>query len=243
MSLKRGMQDLVDASLDFIGMENVATGSAVQSITRAADSYGVVVGSEQMNFDAVVLTAPSYAAAEMVRTMDQALAERLSSVAWSSAATISLAFKKKDVPSDLRGFGFLVPRIEKRRVNAATWSSIKWSLRAPSDSLLVRCFVGGGHDEELVSYDDRDLVKVVLEELGAIAGFHGRPDFSRIYRWTKSMPRYTVGHLDRVAAIDDRLKTYPGLCLVGSSYRGIGIGDCVKSGFDAAEEIDRLARA
>ncbi len=243
MSLKGGMQKLVDASLNFIGMENVATGSGVRAITRTADGYGVVVGSEQMTFDAVVLTAPSYAAAEMVRVMDPTLADRLSSVEWSSTATISLAFKKKDVPSDLRGFGFLVPRIEKRRVNAATWSSIKWSFRAPSDSLLVRCFVGGGHDEELVSYDDRDLVRVVLEELGAIAGFHAKPDLSKIYRWTKSMPRYTVGHLDRVAAIDERLNAYTGLFLVGSSYRGIGIGDCVKSGFDAAEEIDGLSRA
>jgi hypothetical protein len=27
------------------------------------------------------------------------------------------------------------------------------------------------------------------------------------------------------------------MILIGSSYRGIGIGDCVKSGFDAAAAI------
>jgi oxygen-dependent protoporphyrinogen oxidase len=243
MSLKRGMQDLVDASLSFIGRERIATESGVQGIARTAGGYTLVVGSERMTFDAAVLTAPSYTAAEMVRTMDPTLSDRLSSIEWSSTATISLAFKKKDVPSDLPGFGFLVPRIEKRRINAATWSSRKWSLRAPSDAMLVRSFVGGGHDEELVSYDDGDLVRLVLEELGAIAGIQAKPVLSRIYRWTKSMPRYTVGHIDRIAAIDETLRTYPGLYLVGSSYRGIGIGDCVKSGFDAAEEIDRLSRS
>jgi protoporphyrinogen/coproporphyrinogen III oxidase len=243
MSLKRGMQDLVDASFGFVGAENIAPGSAVQSITKTAGGYGLVVGSEQMTFDAVVLTAPSYAASVMVRAMDPMLADRLSSVEWSSTATISLAFKKKDVPSDLPGFGFIVPRVEKRRINAATWSSIKWSFRAPSDSLLVRCFVGGGHDEELVFYDDNELVRVVSEELGAIAGIRALPLFSKIYRWAKSMPRYTVGHLARVAAIDETLRAYPGLYLVGSSYRGIGIGDCVKSGFDAAGQIDRLGHS
>ena len=76
----------------------------------------------------------------------------------------------------------------------------------------------------------------------SIAGIRARPIISKIYRWMKSMPRYTVGHIGRVAAIDETLQAYPGLYLAGSSYRGIGIGDCVKSGFDAAEEIDRLRR-
>jgi len=51
------------------------------------------------------------------------------------------------------------------------------------------------------------------------------------------MPKYTVGHLDRVAAIEAARRRHPGLYLIGCSYRGIGIGDCVKSGFDAAAEI------
>src|SRR5208283_500476 len=108
-----------------------------------------------------------------------------------------------DIPSKLPGFGFIVPRIEKRQLNAATWSSIKWPLRAPSDSILVRCFVGGGHDEELVFLPDSDLLRIVLEELEAIAGIHAKPTFHKAYRWVKSMPRYTVGHIDRIAAIDE----------------------------------------
>lgn len=239
MSLKRGMQDLIRASLSFIGSERIAARSEVREITKEAGGLGLAVGEEQMTFDAVVLSVPSYAAAPIVADMNPALADDLSSIEWSSTATISLAFKKKDVPGRLPGFGFIVPRTEKRRINAATWTSIKWSFRAPSDSLLVRCFVGGGHHEELVSYDDRALAALVLEELGTIAGIHATPVLTRIYRWTRSMPKYTVGHLDRVAAIDKAVGASPGLYLIGCSYRGIGIGDCVKSGFDAAEEIGR----
>ena len=182
-------------------------------------------------------------ASGMIRSIDPMLSEQLSAIEWSSTATISLAFRKDEVPPRLPGFGFLVPRIEKRRINAATWSSIKWSHRAPSDRVLVRCFVGGGHDEETVSYDDKDLLKLVREELCAIAGIRAKPVITRVFRWMKSMPRYTVGHIDRVASIDERLAALPGLYLIGSSYRGIGIGDCVKSGFDAASEIASFARS
>jgi oxygen-dependent protoporphyrinogen oxidase len=243
MSLRGGMQDLMDGCFRFAGADSIATGSTVRSIARTNGGYTVTIGSEQVIFDAVVLTAPSYAAAEMVATMDPYLAGRLSSIEWSSTATVSLAFRKDDLPSGLPGFGFLVPRVEKRRISAATWSSIKWSFRAPPDRVLVRCFVGGGHDEDLVFYDDPDLVRIVREELASISGIRANPLASRIYRWERSMPRYTVGHLDLVASIDEALSAYPGLFLIGSSYRGIGIGDCVKSGFDAAERIAGPARS
>jgi len=237
MSLKRGMQELVDSSVAFMGAGNVALSSEVRRVTKDPAGYEVSIGPEKMVFDAVVLTTPSYVTAGIIREMAPSLADRLSAIEWSSTATISLAFRKQDIVSPLPGFGFIVPRIEKRRINAATWSSIKWPLRAPSDSVLVRCFVGGGHDEDLVSYADEDLLPIVLKELKEIAGIAAQPTFWKVYRWEKSMPRYTVGHLDRVAAMDETLKGFPGLHLIGSSYRGIGIGDCVKSGFEAAEAI------
>ncbi len=242
MSLKRGMQELVDSSLAFAGPENIAFSSEVRRVARGRAGYDVSIGPESMAFDAVVLTTPSYVTAELIRDMAPSLAVKLSAVEWSSTATISLAFKGEDILSTLPGFGFIVPRIEGRRINAATWSSLKWPLRAPPGSVLVRCFVGGGHDEELVSYPDEDLLPIVLAELKEIAGIAARPAFSKIYRWERSMPRYTVGHLERIAAMDEALKAHPGLYLIGSSYRGIGIGDCVRSGFEAAEGIVRSFR-
>jgi protoporphyrinogen/coproporphyrinogen III oxidase len=51
------------------------------------------------------------------------------------------------------------------------------------------------------------------------------------------MPKYTVGHLDRISIIDRSLATHPGLHLIGCSYKGIGIGDCVHEAQIAAEKI------
>jgi oxygen-dependent protoporphyrinogen oxidase len=210
---------------------------AVRRVSKAANGWRLDLSDGAATFDAVVCATPSYDAVELVRELDGELAEQLSTIEWSSSGTVNLAFRREDVRVDLPGFGFIVPKVEERRINATTWSSIKWSHRAPDDQLLIRSFVGGGHHEESVSLGDDALLATVLGELRTIAGLDARPVFSRIYRWPRSMPKYTVGHLGRVAAIDERLRAHFGLQLIGCSYRGIGIGDCVRSGFEAAEAI------
>ena len=102
----------------------------------------------------------------------------------------------------------------------------------------IRVFVGGGHHEELVQeLDDAGMVKMVLEELDTIVGIKANAQFSRVYRWFKGMPKYTVGHLNRVSALDRTISMHPGLHLIGCSYKGIGIGDCIHEAQIAAEKI------
>lgn len=241
MSMKGGMQELVRGCVSFIGEERVKTGTAVVSVVKQDSRYRLAFGDgSTADFDAVVLATPSYVTKEILGGMDEELCGRLSAIEWSSSATISLAFRKDDIKKSLPGFGFIVPRVEYRRINACTWSSVKWSHRAPDDTLLIRSFVGGGHHEELVSLGDTELVNIVLEELREMISLTAEPLFSKVYRWFKGMPKYTVGHLERIAAIDEKLKEHKGLFLIGCSYRGIGMGDCVKSGFDAAAAIAAL---
>ncbi|MBM4314236.1 MAG: protoporphyrinogen oxidase [Deltaproteobacteria bacterium] len=241
MSLKAGMQELAHRCVSTIGAERVKTGNAVVSVMKRENGYRLTLSNgSTADFDAVVLATPAYITKDILKSVDQELCDRLSAIEWSSSATISLAFRKEDIAKPLHGFGFIVPRVEKRRINACTWSSIKWSHRAPEETLLIRAFVGGGHHEELVSLNDNALLGIVLEELGEIAGIAAKPVFFKVYRWFRGMPKYTVGHLERIAAIDERLRAHRGLYLIGCSYRGIGIGDCVKSGFDAAAAIEAL---
>ena len=241
MSLKGGMQELVRRCISCIGEERVKTGTAVVSVVKRDNRYSLTFGDgSTADFDAVALAVPSYVTEDILNSADKELCGRLSLIEWSSSATISIAFMKDDIKKPLPGFGFIVPRVENRRVNACTWSSVKWSHRAPEDRMLIRSFVGGGHHEELVSLGDKELLSIVLEELGEIADIKAEPIFFKIYRWFRGMPKYTVGHLERIAKIDEKLKEHQGLFLIGCSYRGIGMGDCVKSGFDAAAAIERL---
>jgi len=238
MSLKGGMRELAQGCLSYIGAERIHTGTVVVAVERKGSGYRLIFGDgATADFDAVVLATPSYVAKEIIGGMDKELCDRLSAIAWSSSATVSIAFRKEDLKKQLPGFGFIVPRVENRRINACTWSSIKWAQRAADDTELIRSFVGGGHHEELVSLGDRELLAIVREELREMIGITAEPVFFKVYRWFQGMPKYTVGHLERIAAIDEKCASHRGLFLIGCSYHGIGIGDCVKSGFDAAAAI------
>jgi len=61
-----------------------------------------------------------------------------------------------------------------------------------------------------------------------------------VNRWERGMPQYTLGHLDRLEAIQRSLDRYPSLVLAGAAYRGIGIPDCIKDGSDAAASVIRF---
>lgn len=243
MSLNEGMQQLVDRCAAVIGSERISVSSEVKDIKRARSGYELTIGSEKEEFDAVVLAVPSYVAKGLLKGMAPTLSDQLSLIEWSSTANVSLAFGKEDIRTDLPGFGFIVPKTEGRKVNAATWTSIKWAHRAPQDHLLIRAFVGGHHHEELVFLEDSEMVTLVRGELEQIAGINAKPVFSKVYRWPNSLPKYTVGHMDRIARIDEARKQYPGLHLIGASYLAVGIGGCVKSGFDAASELELFFRS
>ncbi|TLY20170.1 MAG: protoporphyrinogen oxidase, partial [Nitrospirae bacterium] len=161
----------------------------------------------------------------------------LRGIPYASTATISLGFRRQDFSHRLDGYGFVVPRIEGRALLAVTWTSSKWSHRAPDDAVLLRAYVGGAGREAVLEQSDNGLVSLVRAELRAMMGIAEAPVLARVYRWPRSMPQYLVGHLERVAAIDERLARWPGLFLTGAGYRGVGIPDCIRDGLDTAERV------
>ena len=239
MSFKNGMQTLSEACADFIGKESIRLGVSVKAVEPKGKRYAVILeNGEALDADHVIMASSAYDSAEIVKEMDANLAMQMNKIEWSSSATVSIAFRREDIKVPVKGFGFLVPRTEGGRINATTNSSIKWSFRAPDDHILIRAFVGGGHNEELVNdLDDAGMVNMVLEEFDSILGLKANAQFSKVYRWNRGMPKYTVGHLDRISILDRMISSHKGLHLIGCSYKGIGIGDCVHEAQIAAEKI------
>jgi len=130
-----------------------------------------------------------------------------------------------------------VPVIEQRKIMACTFSSLKYPGRAPEGRVLLRAFIGGSLQPELFQDDDATMEKNVREELASLLGVTAPPLFSRIWRHPNSMPQYHVGHESRIRRIEAQLAKFPTLALAGSTYRGVGIADCVRTGEDAAEKV------
>ncbi|MFQ5928010.1 MAG: FAD-dependent oxidoreductase, partial [Terriglobia bacterium] len=55
-----------------------------------------------------------------------------------------------------------------------------------------------------------------------------------------AMAQYTVGHGERLRAIEGRLRQHRGLFLAGNAYRGVGVPDCIRSGREAGEACVQL---
>jgi oxygen-dependent protoporphyrinogen oxidase len=130
--------------------------------------------------------------------------------------------------------GFVVPR-ERAPMTAATFLSRKWPDPAFGPRAVVRCFVGAVGSEDLLDAPDEDIVAAVSEHLAAVLPLPTRATSSVVVRWPKAMPQYEVGHLERVAAIDEMLPA--GIFVVGNAYRGVGVADTVRGANDVADRV------
>jgi oxygen-dependent protoporphyrinogen oxidase len=195
---------------------------------------------EELPARSVVLALPAFVAAELLAGAEPELARRLRAIPYVSVATLSLGYRRRDLPRPLDGFGFFVPRGEGPRILACTWTSTKFPGRAPEDGALVRVFLGGALQEEVLELDDDALIAAVRADLRPILGVDAEPEVARLHRWPRGYPQYRVGHLERVAEIEAALP--PGLHLAGSAYRGVGLPDCIRGGYRAAEEVLAIPR-
>jgi len=242
-SFMKGMQQLTDSMADAAGRQRMRTGVAATSLRRA-DGGGwsaTLSDGSTVDGDAVIVATESWAAEPLVRPLDEDIADALAHIPTSSSATVSVAFNEGEVSFDLSAFGVLCPLAEGRALMAATYSSTKWPGRAPKGKVLLRGFVGGPHNQKIVNRSDEELVQTVLTEFQNILGLNpfAKPRFSRVYRWDRGMPQYTLGHLDRVTLIENRSARIRGLALAGGSYRGVGVPNCIESGERAVSKVLR----
>ena len=191
----------------------------------------------------VLLAAPAFVSARLVAPLDSELSARLDAFGFTSTATVALAFPETAVARPLRGYGYLRPRAEGGPIVACTWVSAKWPGRAPAGQLLLRAFIGRDGCEEAAGWPEEDLIRLVREELGEVLGLSAEPTLTRIHRWPRGMPQYSLGHRGRLAQAERCLARHPGLAIAGHSYHGIGIPDCIRSGQRAARSLaeDRSA--
>lgn len=237
-SLKLGMGEVVEALANHLNGD-VRTKSPVTNVRPCDGGFEVTMPDEIFSTNVLVLAVPAYIAAELITPFASQLGELLATIRYVSSGTVSLGYRKAEVEHqhDLNGFGFLVPRSEGRSISGCTWSSSKLQYRVPDDGVLIRAFVGGADQEDIISLDDSDLVQVVRREIGDIMGITAEPVVQRIHRWPRGRPQYDVGHLDLVAKIEALTDTIPGLFLTGSAYRGSGIPDCVKGALNTVDRI------
>lgn len=227
MSLPGGLEEIVDALVRALPADSISLNAGVAAVDRDSEFRVALDSGERLNARSVVVCTPAFAAATLVDRLDPNLASLCAQVLYASSATVTFGYRREDVAHPLRGSGFVVPRVEKTTIMAGSWISSKWRSRAPEGRVLLRAFVGGARDPEVMSRTDGELVSAAQGELGRLLGIRGEPLFSKLHRWDRANAQHDVGHLDIIAAIDRRLAALPGLFVTGSGFRGVGVPDCV----------------
>jgi oxygen-dependent protoporphyrinogen oxidase len=235
VSLAGGMGELVQALASRLPAGSVRLKQRVDTVERRGGRWHVHGGDGTVVADQVIVATEAHAASHLLRYVDPPLAALLQVIPYASSATVSLGYRRGDIPHPLDGFGFVVPRVEGRSLLACTFSSVKYPGRAPEGSALLRCFLGGAVGAAVLQEDDRDLVRRAREELRAALGISAEPVVVRLHRHPAALPQYGLGHAASMEAIERRVDAIPGLGLAGAAYRGVGIADCVRSGESAAE--------
>jgi oxygen-dependent protoporphyrinogen oxidase len=229
VSLPGGTGELVEALVAALAPGTIVTGAKVTDLRRAS-AYTVESTAGPVEARAVILAAPAYVSGSLLRGFDIALATICESIPYASTATIAFGYRRDQVAHPMAGTGFVVPKVERRALMAGTWVTSKWPGRAPADHVLLRAFLGGGRDPRRLEQTDAALIETAREELSDLLDIRGEPLFARLFRWTRQSPQYEVGHLRRIAAIDQKMASLPGLFLTGSGFHAIGIPDCIARG-------------
>jgi oxygen-dependent protoporphyrinogen oxidase len=231
ITLKQGAQEMVDVLVEQLS-GNLQLNAKVKKIEKSRKQYLLTLSNDETILaDAIILTTPANIASNLLKKVTPQSAKAMAEIRHVNIGTISLAYKDEEMPSDLKINGLMVPRREKRRIDAVTFTSRKLNMRAPKDYTLIRVFFGGA-SPETVTLNDQTLLKTVQNELKEILGIQATPIETVVFRWPESFPQADVGHIDRYEQIKGQLP--PGIHLAGSSYLGIGVPDCIRQGRKAA---------
>jgi oxygen-dependent protoporphyrinogen oxidase len=242
MSFDAGVQTLTDVLASLLA-DGLHTNVAVESVRQRDGRFLLSLVEQGMrgeiDADALVLAIPAYAASTALGSLDPQISDALSAIPYSPVSVVALGYEQAALGNPLDGFGFLIPRLEKRRVLGALWDSSVFPNRAPAGKALIRVMVGGVRNPELAALPDGDLVALTREELAATMGITAAPALARSFFHDKGIPQYLVGHGKVLDRIDGRLAAFPGLYLNSNAYRGIALNDCVLQSRLTAERIAR----
>lgn len=232
----RGGVHMLTEKLGEVLSNHLILGSQVNETSRLADGRWSIAG---LIADHLIIATPAPVSARLLETICPEASQTLRSLRMASVALVLLAYETAacSIPP---GSGALVPRGEGRFVTAVSWWNHKWPHLATGDLTFIRASVGRIDDTTFHSMADTEIVGRIHAELATMVDLRALPVDSHVARWMDSFPQYDVGHLERVAKMEQVLANEtPGVSLAGASLRGVGIPACIRSGREAADSALR----
>jgi oxygen-dependent protoporphyrinogen oxidase len=226
-SLRRGLATLTEVLVGRLDQQRIHLERRVGKLAEIEADCIVIATS--LDSSRTLLTERIPEAAELLPM--QASSALLAAFTWSADAARTFS-----APA---GFGFLVPdeSAGEPQLLACTFVDQKFPHRTPEGGRILRAFFGGASAESLSSRSDEEIASAALQQLRKILGPIPEPAFHTVRRWPRSLPQYEVGHLERIAKLEELVARIPGLHLLGNSYHGVGVPDLIRDARATARKI------
>lgn len=237
-SFQNGLETLVETLEQQLIPNSILKGVKVENIEKLSDNtLQINVNSiAPIHADAVIMTTPFNTAKSIFR--DYGVMQNLPNMNYATIATVTMAFKQGQISKYKDALNFFVSRNSDLAITSCTWNNRKWDNVAPEGYDLLRVYIGRVGDESIVELSDSEIEKIVIQDLQKAINLQSKPLFTVVARWKQSMPQYTVGHEIRLAELKKQFdEQFPQVQLIGSSYEGISVPDCVAQGKEAAKQV------
>jgi protoporphyrinogen/coproporphyrinogen III oxidase len=239
LSFRDGMQTLTDDLAAAIsGSTRIVYAEA--TAVRRGKEWEVEVHGERLPAEHLILACPALLCSRLLEDAVPELAQNLAAIPYSSAILVTLLYDSRSIQHPLDGFGFLVPKSDRRTTAAATWINTKFPSRIAEGQVAIRAFIVADDALRLQKATDVELADLVIDDLRRFMGIDASPKYSAVQRWPASMPQYIVGHKTRLERIRESLLENPNLYLVGNAYDGVGIPDCVRLAETTAKQVAQI---
>lgn len=224
-NFENGLESLIRALVRALSFCELRTSAPVRRLGKDGSAHCLFLeNGEILRADKIGLAMTAPDAASLLRDVDTALSRDLAEIPYDSALTFNFIFKEEDLPPGIPGPGFFVPA----QGEVYPFSSLKGFEPVPGGKFRrLRVFISEAMLPGVFSEEDGKVEKKILRALRELFGICAAPDCVKAERYLKALPRYGVGHDQRIAGIEAGLRRNPGLFLTGNGFRGFGITDCI----------------
>ncbi|MFL6653073.1 MAG: protoporphyrinogen oxidase [Sulfurifustaceae bacterium] len=236
ISFRRGMQSLPRALANDLGAA-VHLNAPVVSIEQRSGEWIAGTARGEHRARRLVLAVPSYHAASLLAPVAPAAARDLEAISYPPVASVALGFRRDQVRHPLDGFGALLPRRLGRETLGVIFSSTLFPGRAPAGHVLLTAFIGGARNAGAGEKGGQFLADRVLSDLAPLLGLDAAPIFRQVTLWSRAIPQYNLGHLERVGRIERALQALPGLYLRANWRDGVSLADSVEHAKQLASSL------
>jgi oxygen-dependent protoporphyrinogen oxidase len=245
-SFQGGLDELTSALAQALG-NDLRLQARVLTIDHTTSGFEVAFAdhdtTQTIAAGAVALAMPAHAASGVVARLDSGAAETLMRIPYVPVTLVHLGYAASSLSRPLDAYGFFVPPSESLQVLGGIFPSRLFVGRAPPGCQLLSIRTGGARHPEAFAMPDQELRALAEGELGQLLGLGGPSAFVHVVRHERALPQYTLGHLGRVAALEEAERRHPGLFFHGNAYHNAGVPELVLRSGQLAKRMAPLAQA